>query len=64
MSKKDDVGAMCEVMRKDIAAATQEQEKLGLSQKLVSHIEHAREGCAHYLDGIRKSKEEFTCTSK
>ena len=55
---------MCEVLRKDIAAATQVQEKLDLSRKPVVHIGDESDGHDHYHDGIRKSEDEFTPTVK
>ena len=61
---KGNVCATCETLRKDIAAAVGEQDKVDLCSALVSHVEHARQERDHHLTGVQESREEFTPTSK
>ena len=53
-NRKDNVCAACEVLQKDIAAPARDQDKLKLSTKLVSSVEHAREKRTRYLKRIKK----------
>ena len=63
--RKDDVCSTCEVLRKNTAAATEEQEKLELSASLVHHVaEHSREERGSCLQQTTESQEEFFTTSK